>query len=878
MAKQRNAAVKEKIKNAEKIIQSYAYGQDLDQAIRYLKAHDPDNRVLASIKDFEGNRPMLKTLNALYRADEARKNNDTAELEKIAEFLGNKRRSKDARAEAERIKEELSATQAAETDDNAPKQQVEEKEVVPAQKKKMTDDEIYANANEINDIVEGAEFREYMAKEVVEPLKKQVTVVDENGEEIDVKTADNLWKVKMQAALHAITMAHMDSARFAAKKKEEKIVQLKESATEMFWTSLAGVVAESKVDPNKSAEENDKNRNNAIITFASGKKVTAKADCFVDSIVSTKRAMDRKAAALAESGNNKSGKWWKGIAQNFGKFIKRYIGEPAEIKQAAIGYFSSARGKTNVAATAALTASAFFSLPVALGAAAGYGLYHAVSAPLWAIAEKKNANLKAAKASGNDKEVKVWTGMAGLRNAYKAIQANPKEKKRFWRQGLINMTAGLGSAAVIAYAAPYVVAGGAAALGAAAFARASATSARVLGANLNSGLQMREAIRQNKEDQTAESQKGADRAKGAFVVGLAISGIGEALACLSAINAGAQEAALNNDHDALTTDSLSQNKDSLGVEPIAKNPDGLEDATPAPEADVNDVAVPEAPTQYDESMGITDKEWTSVHKYGEDSFQERYFNTYNAQQDNPDTFVHADGTPMTTVEAEYKSQVILEGLAKEGKDHHFRLFDENHQEVFKAKGGDGFIYADGSKVTSTDIAPECWGSEERVAAFRAIYKAVNCGAEVDGISSQEFNDLYRDAAAGTGNAYAVTNGCDDIIWKHGSAHRMLHRVSTRVAESTPVVEPEPADAVVESEPVVEEKPVVDNTVDSDVQVQDVPQKDHEVDDGAAVGTNSTLIKGTTKKTILGDSFGKASVSSPRAVPNSIVNLGAERGR
>ena len=87
MANTRNTAVEEKIKNAEKIIQSYAYGAELDQAIRYLKRHDSDNAVLATIKDFEDNRPMLKVLNALYRADEARANNDTAELQKIAEFL-----------------------------------------------------------------------------------------------------------------------------------------------------------------------------------------------------------------------------------------------------------------------------------------------------------------------------------------------------------------------------------------------------------------------------------------------------------------------------------------------------------------------------------------------------------------------------------------------------------------------------------------------------------------------------------------------------------------------------------------------------------------------------------------------------------------------
>ena len=51
--KKRNTVVEGKIKNAEQTIRSYAYDRSLDTAIEYLKAHDPENSVLATIKDFE---------------------------------------------------------------------------------------------------------------------------------------------------------------------------------------------------------------------------------------------------------------------------------------------------------------------------------------------------------------------------------------------------------------------------------------------------------------------------------------------------------------------------------------------------------------------------------------------------------------------------------------------------------------------------------------------------------------------------------------------------------------------------------------------------------------------------------------------------------
>ena len=393
MAKRSMAAVVQKVEDAEKIIQSYAYGADLDRAIKYLQDHDPENAVLATIKDFENDRPMLKALNALYRADKAREENDRAELEKIAKFLSLSE-NKELRSEAINImrnlpenpidddKAESINTMLDVVKDGAEKKDANEKankkseakeDAPQSEKKEMSDDEIFANAKEIDGIVDDKEFKQHIWDNAVVEAKKQVTVVDENGAEVDEENADKLWTAKMYATLHEATMEGMDNADFASKEREEKIAVLKKRALDLFWTELSSMAGASVVDVNKSDEENDAKVGSVISDFLDGKHVSVKTDQFVNNVVSTKRKMDEKAANLAKNGKNKSGSWLKRASQKFGKFIKEYVGTPAEVKQAAIGYFSSARGITNTAATLGFIGASMISMPVALGAAVSYG-------------------------------------------------------------------------------------------------------------------------------------------------------------------------------------------------------------------------------------------------------------------------------------------------------------------------------------------------------------------------------------------------------------------------------------------------------------------------------------------------------------------------
>ena len=456
MANTRNTAVEEKIKNAEKIIQSYAYGAELDQAIRYLKRHDSDNAVLATIKDFEDNRPMLKVLNALYRADEARANNDTAELQKIAEFLNDYKgygNRQELQAEAMKIfselpemrenPEQIEAIQAMQNDTDRLNHIQEKQEEVRHQTPSMSDDEIVANAEKVDNILNSDEFRN-MCANAINNAGRQVAIVDDEG--FTVENEDEIWLTKMRAVLNDVSMVRMDDAEFAAQNENEQKELLKEDVITNFNLDLWQMTGASADRENAEKAQRD---------FMDGKDVKIKANIFHNSVKCTKDRMEVKAEKLKESGKEKSGNWLSRKLQSFSNFVADHCGKtPAEYGKDLIGYFSTARGITNGVATLGLIGASVVSVPAALGAAAAYGVYQSLAPSKWTIYEKKHANYKAAKASGNQQEIANWKGWNGIRNAYKAIMANQKEKERFEKQRKVNMVAGWGSALAVTIAAP----------------------------------------------------------------------------------------------------------------------------------------------------------------------------------------------------------------------------------------------------------------------------------------------------------------------------------------------------------------------------------------------------------------------------------------
>ena len=554
MANKNMSAGFQSVEDAEKVIQSYAYGPELDDAIAYLKERDPENKVLATIKDFENDRQMLKALNALYRADKAREENDTAELAKIAEFLSVSK-NEELRKEAEKIISELpevkedpeKADLIKETLDTA----ADKPQDLPVEEKTMSDEDIVKNADEIAGLLHDSGFQKYVADEAVKPAQEKVTIVDDEGKELDEESSDNLWIAKMMSALQEVSMHRMDDAAFAAKDKDSKVAQLKKDVVDIFWTDLYGMTGSSATDLDDNVDNNDKKSDEAVKKLNKGKPVNIKADEFVNSAVATGENMKKKAEYFEKEGKTQSAGWMKRAYSKFNKFLKDYVGTKAEVKQAAIGYFSTARGITNTAMTVGFIGASLVSVPVALAAAATYGIYQSQSWR-WNILEKRNANYELAKKNGQD--TKIWEGRAGLKHAYNAIQASPREKERFDRQRRINLRAGLGSAAIVALASPVIMTGGLVAFGIGAAAtygvtRLLSSGARVAGANTNAYYQMKEAERHDKEDKTEESAKGAKRAKGAFWIGLAASGFAEYLMAGSVADSVAADYNLGVEHN-----------------------------------------------------------------------------------------------------------------------------------------------------------------------------------------------------------------------------------------------------------------------------------------------------------------------------------------
>lgn len=872
MANKNMSAAFQNVEDAEKVIQSYAYGEELDLAIEYLQKNDPQNAVLATIKDFNNDRMMLKSLNALYRADQARAENDTEELRKIAEFL-NVSENEDLRKEALKMISELPEVknnpELPEAVDEMLEQAGDAPKKLPVEEKTMSDDEIVANAGNIAGMMD-ENFEMYVLENAVKPAQAKVSVTDDAGEVVDEETSDNLWLAKMRAAMHEVSMHHMDDAKFAAQDKDSQLATLKKDAVDVFWIDLYGIVGASAEDPSASAEENKKRNDEAVNQFKQGKHSTAKADHILNSVVATGENMKLKAASFTEQKKSKAASWMNRAYTKFNKFLNDYIGTKAEVKQAAIGYFSTARGVTNTAATLGLIGASMISLPAALAAAATYGIYQSQSWR-WKILEKRNANLALAKASGNAKEIKIWEGPNGLKNAYNAIQASPREKARFDIQKRMNLRAGWASAAVVAAATPFVLSGGVAALGLGALAtwgvaRFAASGARVAGANANAYLQMKEAIKEDKEDQTTESKKAANRAKGALGLSLLFSGFAEYLMASSVADhvAGSQALGVvqNPDHVA-AADSLDHTQEGQIVDNSGND---APDATP----ETTNVTVPD---EWNASMGITEKQWNEMHDKFTGIFKNR-----------ADIFGMDNKQPNLTWQNMYNNiehakaaGALPDNMTDEQIMYKYMKLVENTERAEVVPGTHGKYLR---SVLDADKQPMYWVDQEQMRALNDIIlcgKEVSVSADVLGKSLARITDngVYVGEGAGIGQTHNRFVGfgrgedCPDGT-NNVNAWERVKGVFKRVIGKT--------DATVEEQVVVEEPVKQDGVVTSDVVVEDKKLPDGNADDGASVETKYQKVTTDSNKGQFEEdshSIARNRYKGQGFIPNSRVNAGPE---
>jgi len=798
MANQRDAAVEDKIRNAEKIIQSYAYGNELDTAINYLRKHDPENGVLATIKDFDNNRPLLKELNALYRADVARAENDTAELEKIAEFLSASN-SKDLRKEALNMMRELpeikknpekgEAIEAmiAETDkiEHIQEKQEEVRRLTPS----MSDDDILANAQKIDNILDGDDFRNVCIDEI-NNVSGRVSIVDDEG--FTVEDENEIWLTKMRAALNDASAAHMDDAAFAAKSDDEKKETLKETVANSFHGGLVQML--------------DATSDSALKDFMDGKNVKVNANQFYSELESTKERMQHKADALKNDGKEKSSSWLSDKLNKFSKFVEKHCGmTPVEFGKDLLGYFSHRRGITNTLAAAGMVGAALYSIPVGLSAAAAYGVYQSFAPSKWTIWEKKHANYKAAKASGNEQEIAKWKGWNGIRNAYKSIMANTKEKARFERQQKTNRKYGLASAAIVGLATPVIVGGGAllglAGAGAYMGVRALSSGTRMIGANVNAAAQMKEAKQQHNEDGTAESLKGYKKARTYFYLSMLGTGLSEFCMANNVAEAYHNDYLNNVDHN---PEHFVATQDNQNDAPVAAN-------------NGNDAQV-EAPVEvthadWREGISSGQAKWIETHVQGQAA---EYAKIYGWD-------VNPDNMEEVTQKMADNIQKAIDNGALPDKPVGEIMYKYLHLIAWREKGE----YVSGSLIQSTMVngEPDYWTNAAEIKALNHIIfceekpavsadaigntldRITNGGTDLDAREDQLTNNRY----VGTAD---LMHKAGDVNCAHVSYWEHIKSAVKKVIAPKPIPEPEPDPVIYEG--VEKPEPVVDGHADDGV--------------------------------------------------------------
>lgn len=928
------------VEQAEKLInESFAYGEDLDQAIAYLKEHDPQNDALKIFMGENGevDVELLRAMNASAKYHEMKKNgaSNAEELQKIANIL-NLSKNSILRKEAMEIVRELSANEeqaeqieVALNETENLRHQNERNEYVRANTPALSDEEMEENAERMERLFSDANFQQDVLDGTVNRAKEEYDIADEDGNKTEEEKTVDFWGT-LNLSLYLKTQAlHIDDAGLKNKSDED----LKQEIINNFWGDVAQMA--------EASGSNDKKR--------------IKANAFFASFFEKEEEAKHKAEMLREQGKTKAADRLQGAVNKFMDWSDEHLGtNPVRMAKTLWGYFSSRRGITNTLVGVAPTALALLGVtttaPAIAAAMVTAGAYFALSPQRWTIEEKRRANLKAAKAKGSQEEIRMWSGLRGYNNARKAIKADEKENARYQRQrkwawGIGGLYALAGS--VIA---PF-------AFGAEATKTMIATGAavRASGGTANAGSQWYEAAKQNKEDKTEESAKAAKLARTYFFLGAAATTAME-VATVSNLLAAEHANEVATNPNALANDSVVNESPVLTSEPVAASDANAEALSADATVETPEVVVPK---HYSSDMGIEEHSWNNViMKYGYDLHETKYINIVNAQEDNPNLFAHADGTPMTPVEAEYVSQVTIEGLAKLDENNMAQMFDENHVPVFAKykffddegneisatdvavksvkvnhqeayfikedyqmvsalikkhglnsdavkefveehginKQLDHYEYKNGELVTSNDIAPECWGSEERVEAFRALYHIVNCGDKVDGLSSEQLNSMYADYledAAKHGNMnFADKNICGEIhyvmhrhVHHHAPAAPIVHApVKEVVIEPAPTIIDKPIeDAVVEQPAVVQEVVPQDNNVAEPVKIETVKPQDHKVDDGVVEATTVEAGRLSSHSTQLGrdeNTVGQEIRNgniegSHRVVPGSVRNLGRE---
>ena len=880
MANKKESAVIQKVEDAEKIIQSNAYGADFDDAIAYLQERDPKNAVLAAaVKDFEKDIPTLKVLRALYRADEARAQNDTAELKKIAKFLS-EYKAYENRAEAEKLLKdfpELTEEQTAAiqeiADETKKIERIHDKQsYVSSQMPSMSDDEIVANGEKICTILD----EKFKWSDVFGEDDK-ITVIDREGKVLDAEKANEIKGLHRRWIELDAIRKHSDNAVFAAMDDKEKEATLKEDIYTRFWSdveTMAVTTAKLNGEDEKTAQAKARRHQGVAISE----------DVYAANREEIKENTMDKVVQLSEQKKEKAGSWLAGKLNKLSQISQKITGyTPVEFGKAIFSVFSRRRFAANVgvsmgslgasglgAASAAATiaggAGLMAAAPAIAVAAAGvatYSLYSMYSQQRWSIWEKKHAYWKAAKAKGDAQEIARWSGMNGWNNALKAIKANPEENKIYEYTKKNNKRYGLLSGVLL---------GGATALvpGASALGRLIGGTTRAVGANQNAGFLYNLAKQKYAENKTEQNEINYKRARTGLILGLAGT---TAVEAAIALNVSASDIGVS--HNPENVDALTGQQHEA---PAAQNNGN--------EAPV-DASVEVTHADWREGISQNQANWIENHVQGKAAEYGKIYG-WNVNPDNMEEVAQKMADNI---------QKAIDNGALPDKPVGEIMYKYLHLIAWREKGE----YVSGELIQSTMVngEPDYWTNATEIKALNHI---IFCEEKPNVSSDALGNTLDRITASGddldksldhlTNHRYV---GTADVMHKDGDvncAHvsywervkgvvRHALKPADKDIEQPVQIEEKPAvDAVVDETPVVVEKTPVDNNVDSGVQITEKQPQDANVDDGLVmvkkhnIGRTDTGNDGqlnTTNQT----SYARGHDHGVRRIPHAPVNLGRE---
>lgn len=725
------------------------------------------------------------------------------------------------------------------------------------------DEEISDNHKNIFSLMNEKDFKQEVLSDF------QIQQMQDRTEFENKEDKSALLDISYDTATLNASVDMMDDSEMANKSRDEQKKALVNRVKVDMYMNWLSAVGASALRNTPDGQDKSLAAANAMENALSGYGVVhADAEDVLNGAVQALERAEAKYEQLMKNGCKKAALRVKQKYHQFGKIIGDYFGTKAELKMT--GVYLMKHGKKRFASNA-LAAVGFLglgaagvatgSIPLALTAAAGYSLYSGVSNAVFSIWEKQNAEKRLAEQ--NKQETKGWMGVDGFKRAFEKIKSNEKEYKKFKKRNLVLMGAGIvGAGAALAV-------GGVAtlALGAAAgygVARFASGTARVLGFNTNSALDIKEARDAYLADKTNEKNRHEyHRRIGAGIISVLSTAVAETALAHSGLEqanvdtaqfdaehvaaaAGRRTSAVHVDTpavhpaavDTLRVDTL--NVDTADVHPSVAAVDHNVDPANAdvtqitPTDNTSDI---EVPTEWNENMGISLKHWNMMQERFANSnisFEEAYTNVVNASKDNPELFQGID--PVKVVDEYFLKDSWVKNweavgvytsdeelISKLRLNPSVQVVDVDNFDNVEAQNGVIYhnqvtIVEDGEEKVLDFYSADLNQLHRHDTMFR-LERIIECGDKVE-ISAQDANNMIEEArVAGTRNVGVKSfGGCgEENTYTHGFMRKhapSLHKPETPapvVAQET-VTNEEVAEPVSVAETVTNEEVTPPTTV------------------------------------------------------------------